>query len=142
MKEIKTNNFSYNELIYSDTAIREGIDNNPPKEYIDNGIKLINFLQELRDAYGKPIMINSGFRSTELNKRIGGVPSSSHLYFLAADLRATNMSEFITFVKEFYKDRTDYDQIIIESNGRSKWVHIGINHPKYGQRNQLFNMNV
>ena len=139
---MNTKNFKFSELTYSDTAIREGIDNNPPKEYIDNGIKLINFLQELRDAYGKPIMINSGFRSTELNKRIGGVPSSSHLYFLAADLRATNMSEFITFVKEFYKDRTDYDQIIIESNGRSKWVHIGISHPKYGQRNQLFNMNV
>lgn len=142
MKTLRTSNFRYNELIYSDTAIINNIDNNAPEEYKENCIKLMLFLQELRDAFGKTIIINSGYRSKELNKLVGGSPISSHLYFLAADIRTGNIDELIDFIKDFYKDRDDYDQIIIESNGRSKWVHIGIEHPKYGKRGQLFNMNV
>ena len=143
MKKIETKHFKYKDIIRSYTADKLNIDNNIPLIYKDNYIKLLGYLQELRDAYGKPIIVNSGYRSEELNKAVGGSRISSHLYCLAADIRTNDLNEFIPFVRDFYKDRSDYDQVIIESNSRgSKWIHIGIEHPKYGRRGQLFNMDV
>ena len=72
-----TSNFTREELIASATAKRLGIDNTPSK---DEEIKLCHLayfiLQPLRDRYGKPIRISSGFRCKALNKAVGGVPTS------------------------------------------------------------------
>lgn len=76
---IKTKNFSQAELERSSRASKAGIDNSIPAKYIDNAQELLNGLQVIRDALGKPIQITSGYRCEKLNKLVGGVPNSSHM---------------------------------------------------------------
>ena len=139
---MKTKNFKQSDLEYSDTANRLGINNKVPGIYLDNAKKLLNYLQSIREAYGKPINVNSGYRSPALNRAVGGSRRSSHLYALAADIRPNyteDFDEFIEFIKDYMKDK-EFDQCIIERSGNSRWVHIGIEHPEFGKRKQLFGM--
>ena len=80
-------NFTWAEFTASDTAKRLGIINQITDwDVRDNIIALVeNVLQPLRDAYGKPIHINSGYRCAELNKKVGGVATSQHTKGQAAD---------------------------------------------------------
>lgn len=80
-------NFTWEEFTASDTAKRLGILNQITDwDVRDNIIALVeNVLQPLRDAYGKPININSGYRCAELNKKVGGVATSQHTKGQAAD---------------------------------------------------------
>lgn len=80
-------NFTWAEFTASDTAKRLGILNQITDwDVRDNVIALVeNVLQPLRDAYGKPININSGYRCAELNKKVGGVATSQHTKGQAAD---------------------------------------------------------
>ena len=80
-------NFSWNEFEHSDTAKRLGILNVVSSfEVRDNILELVDkVLQPLRDAWGKPIKINSGYRCEKLNKAVGGVPTSQHTKGQAAD---------------------------------------------------------
>lgn len=80
-------NFTWAEFTASDTAKRYGIINQITEwDVRDNIIALVeNVLQPLRDAYGKPITINSGYRCEELNKKVGGVATSQHTKGQAAD---------------------------------------------------------
>jgi uncharacterized protein YcbK (DUF882 family) len=76
-KDCITKNFTLSELVASDTATRLGIDNVPDKKAEAN-LRLLatTILQPLRDRYGKPIIVTSGYRCTALNKAVGGVASS------------------------------------------------------------------
>ena len=77
-------NFSLNEMTKSQTALRRGIDNEPTNDEIDNLRILCEYvLQPVREHFGKPVTINSGFRSKELNKAIGGSTTSDHCKFQA-----------------------------------------------------------
>lgn len=82
-----TENFSFEELIYSATAERLHIDNMPAAEQQKNLCFLATQLQEVRTKFGQPIVVTSGFRSPKLNKKVGGQPNSYHLQGLAADVR-------------------------------------------------------
>ena len=118
---------SYKESVYSRTATRLGIDNEPNDEQMKN---MLNIAQEvfepLRMWVGGPIKINSFFRSPELNKAIGGSTKSQHCHGQAIDLddtfgRATNAEMF-----EFIKKYLDFDQIIWEfgDDDNPDWVHV------------------
>jgi uncharacterized protein YcbK (DUF882 family) len=63
-----------------------------PAKYLDNVKRLATNLQTLRDALGKPIHINSGYRSVKHNKTVGGKPYSQHLYAKAADIRVSGLT--------------------------------------------------
>lgn len=80
-------NFSWEEFTASDTAKRLGIPNAITDWDVRNNVIALveNVLQPLRDAYGKPIKINSGYRCPELNKKVGGVATSQHMKGQAAD---------------------------------------------------------
>lgn len=78
------------ELIKSSTANRLGIDNTPSKEIISNLTELSILLQKIRDIYNKPIIITSGYRSTKLNKAVGGSKTSQHRLGQAADIRSVS----------------------------------------------------
>lgn len=81
--------FTIHELTRSATADRKGIDNTPSQQVIENLTALVdNVLDPLREAWGKPIHVNSGFRCPELNRAVGGVPSSQHMKGEAADITA------------------------------------------------------
>ena len=76
-KDKITKNFTLSELVASDTATRMGIDNSPDDKATAN-LRLLAtaILQPLRDKYGKPITVTSGYRCTALNKAVGGVATS------------------------------------------------------------------
>ena len=124
--------FSIKELTRSTTAQQKGIKNVPSKEQEQNLIALIeNVLDPLREAYGKPIVVTSGFRCKELNKAVGGSPSSQHLLGLAADIRTIEDTKTEN-KKLFYlaqKLKLPFDQLIDEHN--LDWIHIS-----YSNRNR------
>lgn len=141
------NNFTLNELTDSDTARRLHIDNTPPTEAIAHLGELVGtILQPLREAWGKPIRITSGYRCSKLNKAVGGVGTSAHLYGWAADCQPSNDRDFEMFkdfVAAFVKGTgIRFDQIIEEHSASSRWVHIGIRNKDGDQRGQLFRMDV
>lgn len=79
--------FTINELCKSNTAKQYKINNIPSEEVEKNLILLVeNVLDPLREAWGRPIIVNSGYRSSELNSKIGGAKSSQHLTGCAVDI--------------------------------------------------------
>ena len=89
MKEMISENFSYEEFEDSVKAEENKIDNSIPSPEVKEHIKalVLNVLQPLRAAWGKPLALNSGYRCPELNKIVGGRPTSQHLKGEAADVR-------------------------------------------------------
>ena len=118
---------SYKEGVYSRTALRRGIKNNPNAEQMENMVAIAEEVFEpLRVWVGGPIKINSFFRSPELNKAIGGSGKSQHCHGQAIDLddtfgKATN-AEMYNFIKK----NLDFDQIIWEfgDDENPDWVHV------------------
>ena len=81
--------FSIQELTKSATAVRKGIKNDPSIQVCKALTALIeNVLDPLREAYGKPIIVTSGYRCEKLNKAVGGAASSQHVKGEAADIRS------------------------------------------------------
>jgi hypothetical protein len=120
-------NLSLAEVIRSETAKRKGISNMPTAEHIENFKKLAsNIFQPIREHFGKPILISSGYRSAELNKAIGGSLSSQHCSGEAIDIDMDGTD--ITNAQIFYyiKDNLNFDQIIWEfgTNINPDWVHV------------------
>ena len=83
---ISSQNFSQTELEYSTKASKKGINNQIPVEYLDNAKELINALQKIRDALGKPIQITSGYRCPELNKLVRVYFNLSDTEFIRLDI--------------------------------------------------------
>ena len=126
---ISSKNFSQTELEYSTKASKKGINNQIPVEYLDNARELINALQTIRDALGKPIQITSGYRCPELNKLVGGVSNSSHLKAWAADLLVKGMSakELFYWLSGFLKGSgMKFGQLLVEHSKTGSWVHFSI----------------
>ena len=114
-------NFSFSELLYSNTAEQYRIKNIPDIEEADNLLELIVYcLQPIRDKLNKPMIISSGYRCEELNNKIGGVKNSQHTKGQAVDFKAKGMTvkEVINFI---VNNDFEFDQLINEYN---KWVHI------------------
>ena len=131
---------SYKEGVYSRTATRLGIKNNPNAEQMKNMIAIAEEVFEPLRAYvGGPIKINSFFRSPELNKAIGGSTKSQHCHGQAIDLddtfgRCTNAEMF-----EFIKKYLDFDQIIWEfgDDKNPDWVHVSYVSPEENRKRCL-----
>lgn len=116
-----TKNFSLLELTSSETAVRKGIDNTPSAEVTANLRYLcLNVMQPLRDWYGKPINITSGYRSPKLNKAIGGSTTSDHCLGRAIDF--TLPKEDYQKVFSWIKENCEFDQLINEFN--FQWIHV------------------
>lgn len=103
-------NFRFSEFTKSDVASRYHITNAITSWAIrDNIIALVeNVLQPLRDAWEKPLFINSGYRCLELNKKVGGVPTSQHVLGQAADVGCSDPLALARLAK---KMRLPYDQM-------------------------------
>ena len=113
-------NFSLAELVYSDTALRDGIENVPDVLSVKNLTSLcLHVLQPLRDHYKKSIHVNSGYRCTELNTAIGGSKHSQHMKGQAADFRIDGVSplDICRFLKN---SDIEFDQAIEEGT----WTHV------------------
>ena len=130
-------NISYIEATYSNTAKARKIDNTPDANTIVR-MKLVaeKCFQPLREWYGKPIKINSFYRSEKLNVAIGGAKKSQHVKGEAIDLTAGSVEEN----RKLYNwicDNLEFDQAIWEYGGR--WIHIS--YKMNGNRNMKFNIN-
>ena len=123
--------FSVKELYYSDTAKAKKIDNTPNDMVIRNLENLIAVLDQIREKYGKPIYINSGYRCTKLNKAVGGKPTSQHLYGEAVDLDTRKGKEENKKLLQLIKTYFQYDQLINESD--YAWVHFSYIRPNRKQ---------
>lgn len=131
--------FRLEEFLTSSTARQKSIENMPSWEVVEHLKELAVFLDDLREEWGSGIIVSSGFRNDKLNAAVGGVATSAHRLGYAGDIQPANgkFNEFVEFVKNWAKDKT-YDQIITESKGKTKWVHVGIKNQKGQQRKMLF----
>ena len=117
-------NFSFEEMCRSNTARVKGLPNVPNAEQVKNLKALCeNVLQPLRDYLGVPVVINSGFRSQAVNMAVGGAKNSQHTKGEAADIKC---KDFL-YAKKIYTwimDNLQFDQLILESKGKTVWVHV------------------
>lgn len=105
-------NFSLEEFSRSDTAQRLKIDNAPASEQIINLCALVHHvLQPLRDHYGQPVKISSGYRCQALNKAVGGVTNSQHMRGQAADIKIQGVTP--THIADYIANHLPYDQVIL-----------------------------
>lgn len=117
--------FTIRELTKSDVAKRNKINNIPTKQEEQNLIALVeNILDPLRKAYGKPIIVTSGFRCERLNNLINGSKTSQHVQGLAADIRTVEdtVEENKKLFDLVIKLNLPFDQLINEYN--YDWVHV------------------
>ena len=115
------------EVIRSETAKRKGISNMPTPEHIENFKKLAeNVFQPIRDHFGVPIYISSGYRSKALNKAVGGSLSSQHCQGEAIDIDMDGTSITNKQIFDFIKDNLVFDQMIWEfgTDKNPGWVHV------------------
>lgn len=139
LQMIGTKNFSQSELEKSSKAEKNKIDNRIPSEYLNNAQELLNGLQSIRDALGKPIKITSGYRCEKLNRLVGGVHNSSHLKGWAADIAVDGMSakELFCWISGFLKGSgMKFGQLLVEHSKTGSWVHFSIRDDS-GQRSQI-----
>lgn len=115
--------FTIEEMTKSSTAKAKDIDNTPSQEILAKLQKLIEaILDPLREWYGKPIKVNSGYRCEALNKAVGSKANNSqHLFGEAADITAGSKEENKKLF-EYIKDNLPFDQLINESD--FSWIHV------------------
>ena len=117
--------FTMQELTASPTAKRKGIDNTPTPEVTANLTALVaNVLDPLREAFGKPIVVTSGYRCQKLNRAVGGASRSQHITGEAADIRTLSDRawENRQLFELIQKLNLPYDQLIDEYD--YDWVHV------------------
>ena len=129
MQTNMTEHFKLNEFIKSDVAAKNGIDNTPSKEVIDNISELAVLLEKIRRKWNSPLIITSGYRCEKLNKLIGGAKNSQHLKGQAADIISKDNKELFKLIMQMvYNGEITIGQLIDEKNYR--WLHISTPHLK------------
>ena len=114
-----TDHFTYEELTHTD---HRQLDNTPNDAELANLTRLAEFLEQVRTLLGKPIFINSAFRSKLVNDAVGSKDTSQHRVGCAADLRVVGMTPN-EVVKAIIASDLNFDQIIREFD---RWTHISI----------------
>ena len=140
--ELLTKNFSYDELIASATAKRLGLDNTPSPEEKERLRELaIKILQPIRDKWRSPIIVNSAYRSEQVNKAVGGVAASQHRLGEAADIKVggkdRNKKLFKCIYNMIVKGEIKVGQLIDEYN--YQWIHVSLPR-KNKENNQILHI--
>jgi hypothetical protein len=122
-----TKNFSLAEMVKSETALRHGMENNPGPDELNNLLQLCaNVLQPIRDHYQKGVKVNSGYRSPDVNAKVGGSRTSDHTRGMAADIEIPGVAN--ADLANWIKENLSYTQLILEfyTSGvpDSGWVHV------------------
>jgi zinc D-Ala-D-Ala carboxypeptidase len=122
-----TKNFSLAEMVKSETALRHGMENNPGPDELNNLLQLCaNVLQPIRDHYQKGVKVNSGYRSPDVNAKVGGSRTSDHTRGMAADIEIPGVPNAELAI--YIRDNLAYTQLILEfytpGVPDSGWVHV------------------
>ena len=139
-KDVKlSEHFSLAELTKTSVKTKDG--NIPSHVHIENLKRVCGWLEELRlrcnlnkkekiKNKDEPIIINSGYRSPEVNKAVGGAPGSNHLTGCAVDIRCKGIEQAIRYafilldISE--ESQEDFDELLIEKSSKSIWVHFAV----------------
>ena len=134
---ISISNFSFSELIKTDT----GLDNTPSDmNVLRNICRLAAFLQTIRNELHLPIIVNSAYRSPEVNAKVGGVSSSYHVKGLAADIKCADMDKLLTIL---HSHLMEIDQLGIYYNSTTQlWYHVGLPEEGKAPRTQIYTKEV
>jgi len=139
------NYFTIEELCKSDTAIKKNVDNTPTTEIKENLNILIEFLNPIRKQWGSSILISSGYRSDILNAILGGSLKSAHLIGFAVDMIPKNgkVTDLFNFIKDYLlTNNLEFDELILENNGKSVWVHFALYSIDGKQRKKILQLNL
>lgn len=133
-------NFTLEELVFSITASNHGIDNTPNAEARKCLKRLaVEVLQPIREAWGQPIVVSSGYRCPRLNAAVGGVKNSQHVLGQAADIKAADPRQngkLHALIKRMVKSgQLNVGQLIWEYGSKTNptWVHVSL--PRSGKAN-------
>lgn len=133
MKLIDTEHFKSWEITNSTKAKENNIDNTPTEDEIINNLNhTLQRLNAIREGYGKPIIISSGYRCPELNELVGGAKDSKHLTGLAVDLK------WDKDLVEYIIDNFSFDKLIREKSDNVKWIHIQFRKDISTERNLIY----
>ena len=123
------------------TSVKTADGNIPSHVHIENLRRLCGWLEELRlrcnltkkekiKNKDEPIVINSGYRSPEVNKAVGGAPNSNHLTGCAVDIRCKGIEQAIRYAFIFLdiseESGEEFDELFIEKSAKSVWVHFAV----------------
>lgn len=140
MPRMLSPNFSLDEFTFSQTAARLGIDNKPDAQSLKNLRELAATLEQVRGKLGNlPILISSGYRSTTLNRALGGSPHSAHMRGLAVDFTCPRFGSVLATARAVAKSHILFDQVILEYG---RWVHLGITEVTQVARGELLSIGV
>ena len=113
------------------TKTKTGIENVPNEEQVNNLKRVCGWLEQLRrrwnNLYGEgddPIIINSGFRSPEVNRAVGGATLSNHLTGCAVDIRCIGIEQALRYISDLNKE--DFDELLIEQKAHVIWIHFAV----------------
>jgi len=141
-----TPHFTLAEMCKTSAKIADG--NIPSHVHIENLKRLCGWLEMLRSEWNKrygegndPIIINSAYRSWEVNKKAGGSSTSNHLVGCAADIKCAGKEQALRYaviLLDIADDaKVDFDELIIEVRGSTVWVHFAVR-PKGNRRKISF----
>ncbi len=133
---------------------KSGIKNVPNEAQVENLRRVCRWLEELRLRYNlnkkekiknkdeeEPIIINSGFRSAEVNRAVGGAPTSNHLTGCAVDIRCIGIEQALRYAALLLDiadlNKEDYDELLIEQKSCTYWIHFAVK-PKGNRRRTNF----
>ena len=120
------------------TSVKTADGNIPSRVHIENLKRVCGWLEMLRDEYNRrygegndPIIINSGYRSPQVNKAVGGVATSNHLTGCAVDIRVADMKQLMRYAVILLdiadEGREAFDELLIERNAKSiYWLHFAV----------------
>ena len=126
--------FTLAQLTHSDTALEHDIANTPSSAHLENLRRLAQALEEIQQLLQHPLTISSVYRCPELNRLVGGVPTSRHALGLAADFSCPAFGSPLDIARAIAASPIHFDQIIHEYG---RWVHFGLATPGEAERRQL-----
>jgi uncharacterized protein YcbK (DUF882 family) len=131
------------------TSVKTADGNIPSRVHIENLKRLCSWLEMLRDEWNRrygegndPIIINSGYRSPQVNKAVGGAANSNHLTGCAVDIRVAGMEQLLRYAVILLdiadEGREDFDELLMERNAKGTyWLHFAVR-PEGNRRKIVF----
>ena len=127
--------FKESEFTKSNIASKNKIDNTPNSNIKLHIKELIDFLNPIREKWGKPIYITSGYRCEELNNLVKGSKQSNHLTGFAADMKTDDTSKFYYWLVRYLLDNNlKFDELFLETKESTQWVHFALKNKLDKQR--------